>query len=75
MRLKIPNLGNLATTTTATYLLLLPLLLLKMKYVNNVNNLVYNTKTKKIGKKITDHDHDKCITTQEFSKLKSECSQ
>ena len=29
-------------------------------------------KIKKIGKKITDHDRDKCITTQKFSKLKSE---
>ena len=32
----------------------------------------YNTKTNKIEKKITDHDHDKCITTPEFNKLTAE---
>ena len=29
----------------------------------------YNRKTNKIEKKITDHDHGKYITTQEFNKL------
>ena len=32
----------------------------------------YNTKVNKIKKNITDHDHDKYITTQEFNKLTSE---
>ena len=31
----------------------------------------YNTKINKIEKKITDHNHDKCITTPEFNKLTS----
>ena len=52
-----------------------------VKKVNNINtidtsNLVkktdYNTKIYEIEKKITDHDHDKCITTQEFNKLTSD---
>ena len=29
----------------------------------------YNTKINEIEKKITDHDHEKYITTQEFNKL------
>ena len=32
----------------------------------------YNTKINETEKKITDHDHDKYITIQEFDKLKSE---
>ena len=32
----------------------------------------YNAKVIKIEKKITDHDHNKYITTQEFNKLTSE---
>ena len=39
----------------------------------DTSNLVaktdYNTKINEIVKKITDHDHDKHITTQEFNKL------
>ena len=39
----------------------------------NVSNLVKktdnNTKISEIEKKITDHDHDKYITTPEFNKL------
>ena len=31
-----------------------------------------NTKTNQIEKKITDHDHNKYITTKEFNKLTSE---
>ena len=42
----------------------------------NVTNLLekpdYNTTIYEIGKKITDHDHDKYITTPEFNKLTSE---
>ena len=32
----------------------------------------YNTKISEIGNKITDHDHDKYITTPEFNKLTTE---
>ena len=32
----------------------------------------YNTKINEIEKKITDHNHDKCITTLEFNKLTGE---
>ena len=32
----------------------------------------YNTKINEIENKITDHDHDKYITTQGFNKLTSE---
>ena len=41
--------------------------------IPNVSNLVkkndYNTKINEIEKKITDHSHDKYITTPEFNKL------
>ena len=52
-----------------------------VKRVNNTNttdtsDLVKktgcNTKINETQKKITDHDHDKCITTQEFNKLTSD---
>ena len=33
---------------------------------------VYNTKINEIKKKITDHDHDKYITTQELNQLTAE---
>ena len=29
----------------------------------------YNTKISEIGKKVTDHDHDKYISTPEYNKL------
>ena len=29
----------------------------------------YNTKTSEFEKKVTDHNHDKCITTPEFNKF------
>ena len=39
----------------------------------NVNNLVkktdYNTKSNEVEKKITDHSHNKYITTPKFNKL------
>ena len=38
----------------------------------DVNNLIksrYNTKIRKIGKKVTDHNHDKYITSPEFNNL------
>ena len=43
--------------------------------IPSVSNLVkktdYNTKINEIEKKITDHNHDKYITTPEFNKLTS----
>ena len=45
----------------------------------DVNDLVkktdYNTKNNEIEKKITDHSHNKCITTPEFNKLTAETLQ
>ena len=42
----------------------------------NVSNLIkktdYNTKSNEIEKKITDHSHDKYITTSEFTKPTAE---
>ena len=38
----------------------------------NIMKTDYNTKINEIEKKITDHDHDKYITTQGFNKLTSE---
>ena len=35
-------------------------------------NTDYNTKVNEIEKKITDHNHDKYITTLEFNKLTTE---
>ena len=44
--------------------------------IPNVSGLVkktdYNTKISEIEKKITDHNHDKYITTPEFNKLATE---
>ena len=44
--------------------------------IPNVNSLVkktdYDTKINEIEKKITDHNHDKYITTPEFNKLTAE---
>ena len=40
--------------------------------IPSVSNLVkkadHDTKISELGKKITDHKHDKCITTPEFNK-------
>ena len=69
MKLKkeIPDITNLVTTTALTAV---------ENKIPNVSNLVkktdYNTKINEIEKKITDHDHDKYITTPEFNKLTSE---
>ena len=47
----------------------------QLKKVNNINNGISNlvkktdTKINEIEKKITDHNHDKQFTTQEFNKL------
>ena len=36
---------------------------------NLVNKTDYNTKVAEIENKLTNHNHDKCIDTQEFNKL------
>ena len=41
-------------------------------FSNLVKKSDYNTKINEIEKKITDHSHDKYITTPEFNKLTSE---
>ena len=52
------------------------LLLLLINEILSVSNLVkktdYNTKINKIEKKITDHNHDKYITTPEFNRFTAE---
>ena len=65
---KILNITNPPTTTALTAV---------EGQIPNVRNLVkntgYSTKINKIENKIsTDHDHGKCITTQDFNKLTSE---
>ena len=64
---EIPSITNLATTAALTTV---------ENKIPNVSNLVkktnYNTKINEIEKKMTDHDHDKYITTPEFNKLKAE---
>ena len=60
-----------------TQLQVLLLMLLKIEYLMLViqsKKNDYNTKVNKIEKKITDYDHDKYITTQEFNKLTAENS-
>ena len=60
----IPNTTNLATNTA---------LMAVENKILNVSNLLkktdYNTKINETEKKISDHDHDKYITTPEFNKL------
>ena len=64
---EIPNITNLATKTALNAV---------ENKIPSVSNLVkktdYNTKINEIEKKITDHNHDKYITTPEFNKLTSE---
>ena len=59
---KIPNITNLPSTTALTAV---------ENKIPNINNLVTktdcNTKISEIKNKITDHDHCKYITTQEFN--------
>ena len=62
---EIPSISGLATTSALT------VVENKIPSVSNlVKNTNYNTKVKETEKKITDHSHDKYITTQEFNKLK-----
>ena len=61
---KIPDVSNLATKTALTAV---------ENKIPSVSNLVkktdYNTKITEIEKKLTDHNHDKYITTPEFNTL------
>ena len=67
---EMPSINTLATNTALTAVEN------KIPNVSNLGNLVkkadYNTKLNEIGKKITDHDHDKYITTPEVGKLTTE---
>ena len=61
---KIPDISNLATKTASTTVEN------KIPSVSNlVNKTNYNTKITEIENKLTDHNHDKYIDTQEFNKL------
>ena len=61
---KIPNISNLATKTALTTV---------ENKIPSISNLVkktdYDTKITEIEKKLTDHNHDKYITTPEFDTL------
>ena len=61
---KIPDISNLATKTALTTV---------ENKIPDISNLVkktdYNTKITEIEKKLTDHNHDKYITTPEFNTL------
>ena len=61
---KIPDVSSLATKTALT------VVETKIPSVNNlVNKTNYNTKITETEKKLTDHNHDKYITTPEFNTL------
>ena len=64
MQDKIPSIGGLATNTA---------LITVENKIPNISSLVkktdYNTKITEIEKKLTDHNHDKYITTPDFSTL------
>ena len=64
---KIPSISGLATTSALTPI---------ENEIPNVSTLVkktdYNTNTRELEKKITDHNHDKYITTPGFNKLTAE---
>ena len=61
---KIPDISNLTTKTALTTV---------ENKIPSVSNLVkktdYNTKVTEIENKLTDHNHDKHITTSQFNKL------
>ena len=63
---EIPSISSLATTALTAV----------ENKILSVSNLVkktdYDTKVNEIEKKITDHTHDKYITTPEFNKLTAE---
>ena len=61
---KIPDISNLATKTALTTV---------ENKIPSISNLVkktdYDTKITEIEKKLTDHNHDKYITTPKFNTL------
>ena len=61
---KIPDVSSLATKTALTTV---------ENKILNIDNLVkktdYDTKITEIGKKLTDHNHDKYVTTPRFNTL------
>ena len=61
---KIPSISGLATNAALTAV---------GNKISNINSLsqktVYDTKVTEIEKKLTDHNHDKYITTPEFNAL------
>ena len=67
VKTEIPSISDLVTTSALTAV---------ENKILNVSNLVkktdYGTKVNEIEKKITDHNHDKYITTPEFNKLTAE---
>ena len=64
---KIPSTNGLVTNSALTTV---------ENKIPHVSNLVkktdYNTKISEIENKVSDHDHDKCITISEFNKLTTE---
>ena len=60
---KIPDVNSLATKTA------LSAVENKMPSVSLVKRTDYDAKISELGKKLTDHNHDKYITTQEFKIL------
>ena len=64
---KIPSITGLATNSA---------LIAVVNKIQNVGNLVtktdYNTQISEIEKKVSDHNHDKYITTSEFNRLTTE---
>ena len=61
---EIPNFTNLATTIALTAV--------ECSVSNLAKKTDYNTKINEIEKKITDHNHEKYITTPEFNKFPAE---
>ena len=64
---KIPSISGLATNSALTAV---------ENKIPSLSNLItktdYNTKISEIKKKVSDHNHDKYITTPEFNKLTTE---
>ena len=67
LKVKIPSISGLATNATLTAV---------ENEIRNISSFVkktdFNTKISEIEKKLTDHNHDKYITTPEFNKFISE---
>ena len=67
LKVKIPSISGLATNATLTAV---------ENEIRNISSFVkktdFNTKISEIEKKLTDHNHDKYITTPEFNKFIAE---